>query len=258
MTDETLLIDGLKDGVLRLTLNRPKKMNALATPLLSQIADAIDASNADDGVRCIVITGGDKVFAAGADINELKTRNAQDGLTDVRPALWARIRGANKPVVAAVEGFCLGAGNELLMCADIAIAGEGARFGQPETNLGIIPGAGGAALLPRLVGQQKAMRMVLLGEFLRADEALDCGLISEVVPAGDAISRAQELAIKIAKRAPLAMIQGKAVVRNALEGSLNAGLTYERQAFSMLLSTDDKTAGIDAFLNKDKPKWSGT
>ena len=252
-----LLINGPEDGVVVLTLNRPKKMNALATSLLRKIAVTIEDCDKNSEVRAIVITGGDKVFAAGADVNEIKLNNSPEGLSDPRPGIWRRIRTARKPIIAAVEGFCLGAGNELLMCTDICIASEGARFGQPETNLGIIPGAGGAALLPRLIGQQRAMRMVLLGEFITSEEALAYGLISEIVPNGKATQSAKSLAAKIAKRAPIALIQGKAVVKSSFDLPLDAHLKLERQAFSLLLSSADKKEGVDAFLSKRKPIWHG-
>lgn len=252
-----LLGEVVSGGVLLLTLNRPDKMNALATPLLSKLAEALSLADENDDIRAVIITGGEKVFAAGADINELATRHAQDGLKDPRPALWNAIRSFRKPLIAAVNGYCLGAGNELLMCADIAVADARAKFGQPESNLGIIPGAGGATLLPRIVGQQRAMRMVLLGEFITADEALAYGLVSEVSELGGAINKAKALADKIAMRAPLAMIQGKAVVRNAMDTTLQSGLSYERQAFSLLLSTKDKKAGVKGFLDKSKAKWDG-
>jgi len=197
MSDTMLLIDGPNNGVTVLTLHRPDKMNALATPLLTQVAEAIEACDRDDNVRAIVLTGGDKVFAAGADINEIRPKAAP------------------------------------------------------------VPGAGGAALLPRIVGPQKAMRMVLLGEFISAQEALDCGLVSEVTDKGAATARATELAVKIAKRAPLAIMQGKAIVKAAQDMPLAAHLAQERQAFSLLFSTDDKNEGIDAFLEKRKPVWTG-
>ena len=167
MTDESaklILVDRSDDGICRITLNNAKKRNALATPLLRLIADTLDLVRTDDAVRCVILTGGDTVFAAGADIGELAEKDVAGALADVRPGIWARIRSFPKPIVAAVEGWCLGAGNELLMCCDLAVAGEGARFGQPETNLGIIPGAGGTATLPRVVGRMSAMSMVLLGQ----------------------------------------------------------------------------------------------
>ena len=256
-SEPNLLVEHPSDGVLLLKLNRPDKMNALATPLLKEVSEAMRAGDEDSTIRVMVITGNAKAFAAGADINELSKRSAIDGLNDDRPFIWNSIRAVRKPILAAVEGYCLGAGNELLMCADIAIAGQGAKFGQPESNLGIIPGAGGATLLPRLVGQQRAMRMVLLGEFITAEEAKSCGLISEVTEKGRALPRTLELGSKIAARAPLAMQQGKAVVKGALNSNLTSGLTEERQAFSLLLSTEDKKLGIEAFLNKEKAHWEG-
>lgn len=256
--DEKMLVTEVTDdAVLTVRLNHPEKMNAIATPLLRQLAELLQVADENETIRVIVITGNNKVFAAGADINELRTRQAHDGLSDPRPALWEQIRNIRKPIIAAVEGYCLGAGNELLMCCDIAVAGGGATFGQPETNLGIIPGAGGASLLPRLVGQQCAMRMVLLAEFLSADEACSFGLISEVVEKGGALTQAHILAKKIAKRAPLAMLQGKAIVRAAQNTALPTHLAMERQAFSLLLSTQDKQTGVEAFLGKTKAEWQG-
>lgn len=255
--DEILRSELVSEGVLVLTLSRPDKMNALATPLLQRVSEALSDADKNDNIRTVIITGSEKVFAAGADINELKSRNTQDGLKDPRTDLWNSIRSFRKPLIAAVNGYCLGAGNELLLCADIAVADSKAKFGQPESNLGIIPGAGGATLLPRIVGQQRAMRMVLLGEFITADEAKAYGLVSEVTEAGAALDAATVIAKKIANRAPLAILQGKAVVRNALETCLSSGLNYERQAFSMLLSTDDKSIGIEAFLSKGKANWTG-
>jgi len=252
-----LSIEGPENGVVVLTLNRPKKMNALTTSLLSKIADAVETCDDSSEVRAIVITGGQKVFAAGADVNEIKPKSSPEGLSDPRPAIWNRIRAARKPIIAAIEGFCLGAGNELLMCTDIAVAGEGARFGQPETNLGIIPGAGGAALLPRIVGQQRAMRMVLLGEFISATEALAYGLISEIVTDGEATQNAKAIGLKLAKRAPLSLMQGKAIVKSSYDLPLEAHLKLERQAFSLLFSTFDKEEGVAAFIEKRKPNWRG-
>lgn len=165
---DILLIERAATNVLLLRLNRPEKRNALATDLLGRVADALDEASIDPDVRTVVITGSDRFFAAGADINELASRDTAGALADPRPAIWARIRGFAKPLIAAVEGWSLGAGNELVMCCDLVIAADGAKFGQPETNLGIIPGAGGTATLPRLVGRSRAMKMVLLGDPLSA------------------------------------------------------------------------------------------
>ena len=257
-TSSTVLLnDAPAVGVKLLQLNRPEKRNALATPLLSAIADALEACDADDTIRAMVLTGGDKIFAAGADINEMAPKQSPEGLSDIRPSLWKRIRATRKPIVAAVEGWCLGAGNELLMCCDIAVASKEAKFGQPETNLGIIPGAGGGATLARLVGRSRAMQMVLTGKPITAEEALSFGLVAELTDAGRATDRAIELAKEIASRAPLAMQQAKAVVNASFDMPHDAHLAFERQAFSLLFSTDDKKEGVSAFQEKRKPEWKG-
>ena len=162
--DPSLICEMHLGQVLLFRLNRPEKRNALATDLLGHIADALDAAAADATVRAVIITGNEKVFAAGADIGELAARDTAGAMNDPRPAIWARIRSFSKPFIAAVEGWSLGAGNELVMCCDLVVSGASAKFGQPETNLGIIPGAGGTATLPRIVGRGRAMKMVLLGE----------------------------------------------------------------------------------------------
>lgn len=255
--NNALIIETPVAGVRLLRLNRPEKRNALATPLLEAVADALEAGEREDATRCFVITGGDTIFAAGADIHEMAPKLAPDGLHDVRPGLWKRIRSIRKPIIAAVEGWCLGAGNELLMCCDIAVASEEAKFGQPETNLGIIPGAGGGATLARLVGRSRAMQMVLTGKPISAEEALRFGLVAELAPSGAATARAIALAGEIAKRAPLAMEQAKAVVNAAFDMPHEAHLAYERQAFSLLFSTQDKKEGVAAFMEKRKPDWRG-
>ncbi|GJL95128.1 MAG: 2,3-dehydroadipyl-CoA hydratase [Hyphococcus sp.] len=252
-----LLEEAPSSGVKLLQLNRPEKRNALATPLLSALADALEAGDVDDTIRAMVITGGEKIFAAGADINEMAPKQAPEGLSDVRPSMWKRIRATRKPVVAAVEGWCLGAGNELLLCCDIAVASKEAKFGQPETNLGIIPGAGGGATLARLVGRARAMQMVLTGKPITAEEAVSYGLVAELTDPGKATERAVELATDIASRAPLAMQQAKAVVNAAFDMPHEAHLAFERQAFSLLFSTEDKKEGVAAFQEKRKPEWKG-
>lgn len=257
VTTSPILISQQATGVLSIALNNPERRNALATPVLTLIADALDAARNDDAVRCVVIAGSPKVFAAGADISELAQKDTAGALADPRPAVWARIRAFPKPIVAAVEGWCLGAGNELLMCCDLAVAGAGAKFGQPETNLGIIPGAGGTATLPRLVGRMNAMQMVLLGQPIDAPTAQRLGLILEVVEHGAAEARALELATAIAARAPVAMRQGKALVNAAFELPHASHLTAERQAFSALFGTADKREGIAAFFEKRSPEWKG-
>lgn len=259
MTEQSPLLDVWRseDGICRLALNNPEKRNALATPVLALIADTLDYVREDETVRCVVITGTDKVFAAGADIGELVEKDVAGALADVRPGIWFRIRSFPKPIIAAVEGWCLGAGNELLMCCDLAVAGESAKFGQPETNLGIIPGAGGTATLPRIVGRMKAMSMVLLGQPIDSKTALRLGLVLEVVDDGAAMQRAEELAKVIAGRAPLALRQGKALVNAAFELPQSAHLVAERHAFAALFGTSDKIEGIAAFRERRLADWTG-
>lgn len=252
-----ILVNRSITGVLTMTLNNPDKRNALATPVLSLIADVLDSANEDERVRCVVITGLPKVFAAGADINELAQKDVSGALADVRPKIWSGIRAFPKPLIAAVEGWCLGAGNELLMCCDLAIAGASAKFGQPESNLGIIPGAGGTATLPRIVGRMTAMYMVLLGEPIDAVTAQRLGLVLEVVEDGTAMARASDIALEIAARAPVAVRQAKALVNGAFDLPHAAHLAAERQAFSALFGTEDKREGIAAFMEKRKPDWKG-
>ena len=257
MTPEFVLRERPDEGVLLLRLNRPERRNALATPLLTALADALVETDRDDSIKAVVITGGDSLFAAGADIGELAASGSDDPIESPRYQAWQVIRAFPKPLLAAVEGWCLGAGAELMMCCDIVIAGEGARFGQPETNLGIMPGAGGTATLTRLVGRALAMRMVLTGEPIDAGAALAAGLIAEVVPAGSATSQASALATKIARRAPLALREAKASIRDASSLAEADHIRAERKRFIALLGSADKAEGIAAFHEKRAADWKG-
>ena len=252
-----LLIDAAAEGVTLIRLNRPDRRNALATPLLQEIAAALTVAANEPAIRAVLITGSDTVFAAGADINEVAAAGSDDPIESPRFLAWRAIRVFPKPLLAAVEGWCLGAGLELAMCCDIVVAGETARFGQPETNLGIIPGAGGTATLTRLVGRALATRMVLTGEPIDARHALASGLISEVAPAGEALAQAAVLAGKIADRAPLAMRQAKASLREAAELAERDHILAERRRFVSLLGSADKAEGIAAFKEKRAPNWCG-
>ncbi len=243
------------EGVLLLRLNRPEKRNALTTPLLQAIAAALDGANGDDSVRVVVVTGDDKVFAAGADLDELAASTNADTIENPRFQAWARIRACAKPMIAVVEGWCLGAGLELMMRADLVVAGVGARFGQPETNLGIMPGAGGTSVLPRLVGRSLAMEMVLTGEPISAHRALAAGLIARTVPDGGALSAALALATSLASRAPDALRTAKASILAADDQPLRHQLISEREAFVSLLSSAEKQEGIAAFREKRSPRW---
>jgi enoyl-CoA hydratase len=257
-TSPAVISDRPSIGVLVLRLNRPEKRNALATPLLAEVAERLVEASIDPQVKVVVITGGEAVFAAGADINELDTSSASDAVVSPRFEAWRTIRGFRKPLLAAVEGWCLGAGAELMMCCDIVVAGEGAKIGQPETNLGIIPGAGGTATLTRLVGRALAMRMVLTGEPIDADAARAAGLIAETAPTGEALVRALALAATLASRSPLALREAKASVREADALAEAAHLLSERRRFLSLMASPDKVEGIAAFRDRRPPVWKTT
>jgi len=250
-----LLVDTPAEHVLRLTLNRPDARNALRTRLLEELATALRAAEADGQVRCVVLTGGPKVFAAGADLREVADPADALALGVRRRACWQVVRDFPKPLIAAVNGYCLGGGNELAMLCDLIIAGDDAQFGQPEIRLGMIPGAGGTQRLTAAVGKARAMQMVLTGEPIGAREALAAGLVAEV--AADAGARALELAVKIAAHPPLAVRHAKIAVRRAAEDALAGGLACEQQAFRSLLASDDRREGIAAFLEKRTPKFTG-
>jgi enoyl-CoA hydratase len=254
---EDIQLAPLQAGVLLITLNRPEARNALRTQLLGELAEALEAAAADPEVKAVVITGGDKVFAAGADIKEMAALDVVGVLTDVRPTYWRRIYAFPKPLIAAVNGFALGGGCELVMHADIVIAGESAQFGQPEINLGIIPGAGGTQRLIRTVGKSLAMKLVLSGEFIDAKTALTAGLVAEVTPPELTIERALTLAGSIATKPPLAVRLAKEAMLKAFETTLETGLNLERKAFATLAATEDRQEGIAAFIDKRKPEFKG-
>lgn len=252
-----LLIEGPEQGVQVFTLNRPEALNALNTELLANLSRALDDAEANPEVRAVVITGSQKAFAAGADINEMAARDLVGILEDPRIAHWERIARFTKPLIAAVNGFALGGGCELAMHADILIAGENARFGQPEINLGIMPGAGGTQRLVRKVGESLAMRMVLTGEPIDAKRALEAGLVSETCQPELTVEKAIGIARTIARKAPIAVRLTKESVRKASDMSLADGLRFERHAFTVLAGTADRQEGLDAFLEKRKPHFTG-
>ncbi|HEY4318894.1 MAG TPA: enoyl-CoA hydratase-related protein [Herbaspirillum sp.] len=243
--------------VLLITLNRPDVRNALRNQTLSEIAAALLEADADATVRVAVISGGDRIFAAGADINEMARNDAVGTLLDVRPQYWKIIAAFTKPLLAAVNGYAYGAGCELVMHADIAIAGQGARFGQPEINLGAIPGAGGTQRLIRTVGKPLAMKMVLSGEALHAEAALAAGLVAEVTPDDQTLERALALATTIAGKSPLALKLAKEAMLKSYETGLEAGLQMERKSFSLLAASDDRREGIAAFKEKRPALFTG-
>ena len=255
--DAAILLEQRQDnGVLLLTLNRPAQRNALATPLLETIAAALRAADRDSGIRSVVITGNDKVFAAGADIEELARSDGSEPVEGPRWMAWNAIAAFSKPLIAAVEGWCLGAGSELMLRCDIVVAGRNAKLGQPETNLGIIPGAGGTAILPRKVGMATAMDMVLTGEPITGERAYQLGMVARLVDDGQALASGLELAARLASRAPEALRVAKASIGHSSNSTLGDHLRVERERFLGLLAGAEKAEGIAAFREKRPPDWS--
>lgn len=242
-------------GLIR--LNRPQALNALNAALLRELADALATFDADPAIGAIVITGNDRAFAAGADIREMAPASAVDMLTVDAIRWFDSVMTVKKPVIAAVSGFALGGGCELAMSCDMIIASETAVFGQPEINLGVIPGAGGTQRLVRAVGKALAMEIVLNDRRLTAQEALQFGLVNRVYPVEAYLEEALKLANAIAARAPLAVRLAKESVNKAFEMSLSEGLAFERRNFYFLFSTEDQKEGMDAFLNKRPAQWKG-
>jgi enoyl-CoA hydratase len=244
-------------GVVLLTLHRPEVRNALRTQTLSELAAELALAAADDGVRAVVLTGGLDCFAAGADIREMASLGPIDILTHERQRHWRAIATFPKPLVACVCGFALGGGCELALCCDFIVAGRNARFGQPEVNLGMIPGAGGTARIARTAGKALAMQMVLTGQPIGADAALAAGLAVEVDEPESAFARAIELAAVIAAKPPLAVRLAKEAVLRAFDAPLTEALAAERQAFALLAASHDRNEGIAAFLDKRAPLFTG-
>ncbi len=244
-----------RSGLVR--LNRPKALNALNSTLISELMDALATFDADPSIGAMVITGNERAFAAGADIKEMTDATAVEMLQRDSISRFNNIRDIKKPVIAAVSGWCLGGGNELAMSCDMIVASETARFGQPEINIGIIPGAGGTQRLPRVVGKAIAMEMVINNRTLTAEEALQFGLVNRVVPVERYLDEALELANEVAARAPMAVRLGKEAVNHAYESYLSDGLTDERRAFYLLFATSDQKEGMAAFIEKRKPEWKG-
>ncbi len=241
-----------------ITLNRPKALNALSPELMNELSAALDAFEVDESIRCMVITGSEKAFAAGADIKAMKDRSYMEVYqSDFITAEWERVTRCRKPVIAAVAGYALGGGCELAMMCDFIIAADNAKFGQPEINLGILPGAGGTQRLPRFVGKSKAMEMVLLGQsrMMDAQEAERCGLVSRVVPLADLLNEAKKAAERICELSLPIVMMAKESVNRAFETTLGEGVRFERRLFHSAFATEDQKEGMRAFVEKRKPAF---
>lgn len=253
----TYIIAQVDQGVGLIRLNRPQVLNALNADVMTELTDALSRMDSDDGVRCIVLTGNERAFAAGADIAEMAEASAVDMYFHDNLSRWDRVRKIKKPIIAAVNGYALGGGCELAMACDMIIAGEGARFGQPEINIGVIPGAGGTQRLTRAIGKARAMEWILTGRFVTAAEAERAGLVTRVVPDEAVLDEALALAREIAAKPPVAVQLAKDAVLAAFDTTIETGLAYERRNFYLLFATEDQREGMRAFLEKRRPQWRG-
>ena len=248
---------GVREGVATIELNRPQALNAWNAQFGSDLLAALRQASRDDAVRAVVLTGGPKVFAAGADISDMADQSAVDQLLRDQTGRWVPLAGFKKPLIAAVNGYALGGGCEIALMCDLIIAGDGARFGQPEINLGIIPGAGGTQRWPRTVGKYIAMEVMLTGAALTAQRAYELGIVNKVVPNERTIEIAKRMAREIAAKPPLALRMAKEAVLKAFEGPLSDGLAAERKSFYFLFATEDQKEGMHAFLEKRKGVFKG-
>ena len=256
MPYEMILIE-IRGRVGLVTLNRPQAMNALNNQLMNELMDALGKFDQNDNVGAMVITGNEKAFAAGADVKEMANKSIQEMMDQDHVAVFGRIRTIKKPVIAAVSGWALGGGCEVALSCDMIVASESARFGQPEINIGVIPGAGGTQRLTRAVGKAIAMEMILNDRRLTAQEAYQFGMVNRVVPVDRYLEEALKLAEEIASRAPIAVQAAKKMVNQAFERNLAEGLVEEKQTFYNLFATEDQKEGMNAFAEKRKPEWKG-
>ena len=256
MSYETILVEQ-KGAVTLITLNRPQALNALNRQILADLIQAFAAYDADASQRCLVLTGSEKAFAAGADIKEMQTQGFADMYGSNFFAGWEQVTATRKPWIAAVSGFALGGGCEVAMMADFIIAADTAKFGQPEIKLGVTPGMGGSQRIALALGKAKAMEMCLTGRMMGAEEAERAGLVAKVVPAADLIDEAMKTATAIAGMAPLASIATKEMVNAAFEMPLNQGIRFERRLFHGLFGTEDQKEGMTAFVEKRPGNWTG-
>jgi enoyl-CoA hydratase len=254
---EQLVLTETRGPVAVLRLNRPQKLNALSPQMLSALADALESVDADEGLRVSVLYGGERAFAAGADIEAMAKAAPVDILQGGTRESWLRMWTVNKPIIAAVRGVAFGGGCELAMLCDLIVAGEGARFAQPEIRLGIMPGAGGTQRLARAIGPYRAMEMVLTGEPLSAADAFRAGLVNRLVPDERVLDEAVELAELIASRPPVAVRLARQALRYGFERTMQEGLELERRNYSLLYDTEDQKEGMAAFLEKRAPRFKG-
>jgi len=254
MAYETLIVEN-RGKVGLITLNRPKALNALNGALIDELGQALDALEGDDAVGCIVITGSEKAFAAGADIKEMATRSFIDVFETNFIADWQRVAQCRKPVIAAVAGYALGGGCELAMMCDFILAANTAKFGQPEITIGTIPGAGGSQRLTRFVGKSKAMEMCLTGRMMDAEEAERSGLVSRIVPAADLVDEAIKVGERIAEMSRPMVAMAKEAVNRAYETTMAEGVLFERRLFHSTFATEDQKEGMAAFIEKRQPDF---
>ena len=252
-----LVILEREEPIALVRLNRPEVLNALSTELIGAVAGALEALDADPAIRCIILTGGEKAFSAGADISQFVNATAIDMALGERMARWDRVRRINTPVIAAVDGFARGGGCELVMTCDIAIASDRAVFGLPETTIGVIPGAGGTQRAIGILGKSLALEMILAGRRLTAQEAAEHGLVSRIVAPDALLDEARRIAREIAKRSPVAIRLARDAVNMALETGLSAGMEIERRALALAFSSEDAQEGFKAFLEKRPPEFRG-
>jgi enoyl-CoA hydratase/carnithine racemase len=254
---DPLLVERPSDAIAVLRLNRPQVRNALNLEVRARLADEVTRHAADPAIRCLIITGSDTVFAAGADIKMMAEADPIEIMARNQQKYWRTIMDCPKPVIAAIEGYALGGGLELALCADIIVAGESAKLGLPEVKLGILAGGGGTQKLTRLVGSKRAMLLLLTGRMFGAAEALAMGVVSDVAPAGQSLTRAIEIATEIAAQPPIAVMQIKEIVNAGLNASLDTALMLERKALLLQFATQDQKEGMRAFLEKRKPTFEG-
>lgn len=256
MNPTTILLTK-ESGYALIQFNRPEVLNAINMKLMEELVSTLEELDKDGDIRCIILTGNEKAFAAGADIKEMAEASAMEMLQRDQFARWDRIRKIKKPIIAAVGGFALGGGCELAMTCDIILASESAKFGQPEITIGVTPGAGGTQRLTRAVGKYKAMEMILTGSMITAEEAKQWGLVVKVVPNEYLVEEAKNLAKAIASKPPIAVRLAKEAVLKSFDTTIEGGLEFERKNFYMLFASEDQKEGMKAFVEKRKPEWKG-